>query len=55
MKINKKKNNNAPYPNMRLMTSIKESHYQWCLDNGRDTSWYVNLTNNKNVEKKDGK
>ena len=36
-----KKNRNAPWPNLKLMTSIKESHYKWCKDNGRDTSWYI--------------
>tara|TARA_B100000989_G_scaffold298789_1_gene289861 strand:- start:3165 stop:3335 length:171 start_codon:yes stop_codon:yes gene_type:complete len=38
-----KKNNNAPWANMKLMTSIKETHYKWCKDNGRDTSWYKEL------------
>jgi len=27
-------------PNLDLLTKIKENHYQWCLDNGRDVSWY---------------
>jgi hypothetical protein len=45
-----KKNNNAPWANMKLITSIKESHYKWCLDNGRDTSWYYKLKNIKNYK-----
>ena len=43
-----KKHKNAPWANMQLMTSIKETHYKWCKDNGRDTNWYKEL-------KKDGK
>ena len=44
-----KKNKNAPWPNMQLLTSIKESHYEWCKENGRDISWYKQI---KNEEKK---
>ena len=44
-----KKNKNAPWPNMQLLTSIKESHYEWCKENGRDISWYKQI---KNEDKK---
>jgi hypothetical protein len=33
-----KKRNNTP--NQDRETLIKDNHYQWCLDNGRDTGWY---------------
>jgi hypothetical protein len=47
-----KKSNNAGWANMKLMTAIKESHYQWCLKNGRDISWYQDLKNKKNGSNK---
>ena len=47
-----KKNSNAPWANMKLLTSIKESHYEWCLKNGRDISWYKNFKTKKNEHKK---
>ena len=34
-------------PNLDLLTKIKESHYQWCLDNGRDVSWYKEFKDDK--------
>ena len=35
------------HPNQDRETLIKDNHYQWCLDNGRDTSWYDKLKNMK--------
>lgn len=38
--MQKKRNNK---PNLDILTKIKENHYQWCLDNGRNVSWYKKL------------
>ena len=32
-----------------VLTIILRNHYQWCLDNGRDVSWYKKQK--KNTEK----
>mgnify|MGYP003125503077 FL=1 len=32
----------------RLSRKVLESHYLWCLDNGRDVSWYDKLKKEKN-------
>ena len=45
--IDNKKHKNAPWANMQLLTSIKESHLKWCKDNGRDISWYKQIKNEK--------
>ena len=29
--------------NKIVLTIILNNHYQWCLDNGRDVSWYKKL------------
>ncbi len=42
-----KKNKNAPWANMQLLTSIKESHFKCCKDNGRDITWYKKIKNEK--------
>ena len=42
--MQKKKNK---YSNLEILTLIKENHYQWCLDNGRDVSWYKELKEEK--------
>jgi hypothetical protein len=39
-----KKNN---YSNLEILNLIKEQHYKWCLDNGRDVSWYNKLKDEK--------
>jgi hypothetical protein len=31
----------------RLSRKVLESHYQWCLDNGRDVSWYKEVKGKK--------
>jgi hypothetical protein len=33
--------------NLDILNKIKENHYQWCLDNGRDVSWYKELKDDK--------
>ena len=35
--MKRKKSN---HPNLDRETAIKDNHYQWCLANGRDVSWY---------------
>ena len=30
-------------PGEKLSKVVLENHYQWCLDNGRDVSWYYEL------------
>ena len=32
----------------RLSRKVLESHYIWCLENGRDVSWYFKLKKGKN-------
>ena len=34
-------------PDERLSRKVLESHYQWCLDNGRDVSWYKEVKGKK--------
>ena len=34
--------------NLDILTKIKEKHYKWCLDNGRNVAWYKEI---KNAEK----
>ena len=34
-------------PDERLSKKVLESHYYWCLDNGRDVSWYDKLKGKK--------
>ena len=34
-------------PDERLSRKVLESHYQWCLENGRDVSWYGKLKGKK--------
>ena len=31
----------------KLSRKVLESHYLWCLDNGRDVSWYDKLKKGK--------
>ena len=35
--------------NKLRLSIILNNHYQWCLDNGRDISWYKKK--NRNTEK----
>tara|TARA_R100001509_G_C4672513_1_gene150654 strand:- start:217 stop:333 length:117 start_codon:yes stop_codon:yes gene_type:complete len=35
-------------PDERLSLKVLESHYQWCIDNGRDVSWYHEVKKRKN-------
>lgn len=28
------------HPNLDRDTLIKDNHYKWCKDNGRDVRWY---------------
>lgn len=32
-------------PNLDILTKIKKKHYKWCLNNGRDVSWYKKIKN----------
>ena len=34
------KRKRSNHPNLDKETAIKDNHYQWCLANGRDVSWY---------------
>jgi len=36
-------------PDERLSWKVLESHYYWCLENGRDTSWFNKIKRRKNV------
>jgi hypothetical protein len=36
-------------PDERLSWKVLESHYHWCLENGRDVSWYDKIKRKKNV------
>jgi len=44
----KKRSNKS---NLDILTKIKEKHYQWCLDNGRDINWYKEIKNEKKYKK----
>jgi hypothetical protein len=32
------------------MTKILENHYEWCKQNGRDTSWYKKMKKQSSVK-----
>ena len=34
-------------PGERLPSKVLESHYYWCLENGRDVSWYNKVKGKK--------
>ena len=33
--------------NEKLSWKVLESHYYWCLENGRDVSWYSKIKRRK--------
>ncbi len=35
-------------PDERLSLKVLESHYHWCLENGRDVSWYKKVKKKNN-------
>ena len=46
--MKKRKSN---HPNLDRDTLIKDNHYQWCVNNGRNVNWYNKLKDDTKSKK----